>query len=150
VDLILWRHAEAEDGGPDLNRRLTATGHREAARVAKWLRRRLPSEFTVVASPARRARETAEALGVTFKTVSKLAPGASVEEILLAANWPTGKKPVVVVGHQPDLGCAAAFLVSGERNSWTIKKGGLWWLESRERGKEAQVVVRTVIAPDLL
>lgn len=150
MDLILWRHAEAEDGGPDLDRKLTSTGRREAARVAKWLQRRLPSKFTVVASPARRARETAEALGVSFKTVSKLAPGASVEEILLAANWPTGKKPVVVVGHQPDLGRVAALLVSGVEAEWTVKKGGLWWLESRERGGAGQVIVRAVLAPDLL
>ena len=148
MDLILWRHAEAEDGAPDLERRLTSSGRREAARVAKWLRRRLPSKYGVFASPARRARETAGALGVSFKTVAKLAPGASVEQILAAANWPAAGKPAIVVGHQPDLGRVAASLVSGAETDWSIKKGGLWWLERRERGGEAQVVVRAVIAPD--
>ena len=60
MDLILWRHAEAEEGGPDLERRLTARGHKHAARVAKWLLQRLPSKCTVIASPARRARQTGD------------------------------------------------------------------------------------------
>lgn len=150
MELILWRHAEAEDGGPDLERKLTAKGRKQAARVAKWLLARLPSRFTVFASPARRAHETAAALGVSFKTVEKLAPGASVEDILAAADWPAHKKPVLVVGHQPDLGLAAAFLVSGARAGWSIKKGGLWWLENRARDGESRIVVRAVIAPDLV
>jgi phosphohistidine phosphatase len=150
MELILWRHADAVEGEPDLERKLTAKGRKQAARVAKWLLARLPSRYTVLASPARRARETAEALGVPFKTVESLAPGAGIEEILGAAGWPGAKKPVIVVGHQPDFGRAAAYAVSGARTSWTIKKGGLWWLESRERDREAQVVVRAVIAPDLL
>ena len=150
MDLILWRHAEAEEGGPDLERRLTSRGHKHAARVAGWLLQRLPSKFTVLASPARRARQTAESLGATFKTSSGLAPGASVADILGAAEWPERKGAMVIVGHQPTLGQVAAYLVCGGGDEWTIKKGGLWWLTNRVRDDEAQVVVRAVIAPDLL
>jgi len=150
MDLILWRHAEAEEGGPDLERRLTARGQKHAARVADWLLQRLPSKFAVVASPARRTRETAESLGVKFRTSPALAPGASVAEILGAVDWPERKGAVVVVGHQPTLGQVAAYLVCGGREEWTIKKGGLWWLTHREREGEAQVMVRAVVAPDLL
>lgn len=150
MDLVLWRHADAAEGEPDLERKLTAKGRKQAARVAKWLLARLPSRFTVLASPARRAQETAVALGVAFKTYPTLAPGAGIEEIIAAAGWPDAKKPVIIVGHQPDLGRAAAFIVSGARTGWSIKKGGLWWLESRAREGEAQVVVRAVAAPDLL
>jgi phosphohistidine phosphatase len=150
VDLILWRHAEAEEGGPDLERRLTARGQKHAGRVAAWLLQRLPSKFTVIASPAQRARQTAEALGVKFKTSPRLAPGASAADVLAAAEWPERKGAVVLVGHQPTLGLAAAFLVCGNRDEWTIKKGGLWWLTNRVRDDESQVVVRAVVAPDLL
>jgi phosphohistidine phosphatase len=150
MDLILWRHAEAEDGPPDLERRLTPRGHKHAARVAEWLLQRLPAKFVVLASPARRAQETALALGVAFKTVERLAPGASVAQILEAAGWPDRNNAVVVVGHQPDLGRAAAHLVSGAATGWSIKKGGAWWLTNRVRADEAQVVVRAVVAPDLL
>jgi len=150
MDLILWRHAEAEDGPPDLERRLTPRGQKHAARVAEWLLQRLPAKFVVLASPARRAQETAQALGVAFKTVPSLAPGASVDAILKAAEWPQRKSSVVVIGHQPDLGRVALHLVAGATGDGTIKKGGLWWLTNRVRNDEAQVVVRAVMAPDLL
>ncbi len=150
MELILWRHADAAEGEPDLERKLTAKGRKQAARVAKWLLARLPSRFTVLASPARRGQETAAALGAPVKTVAELAPGAGIEEILGAAGWPEGRKPVIIVGHQPDLGRAAAYALSGMRVNCSIKKGGLWWLESRAREGERQVVVRAVLAPDLL
>jgi len=150
MDLILWRHAEAEDGPPDLERRLTPRGHKHAQHVAEWLLQRLPAKFVVLASPARRAQDTARALGVAVRTVPSLAPGASVEAILKAAEWPERKSSVVVVGHQPDLGRVALHLVAGAAGDGTIKKGGLWWLTNRVRNDEAQVVVRAVMAPDLL
>lgn len=150
MDLILWRHAEAEDGAPDRERRLTAKGHKQAARVAAWLLQRLPAKFVVLASPALRAQATAEALGAPLKTLESLAPGASVRAVLEAAGWPGRKSAVVVVGHQPDLGRAASFLVSGTEAAWSVKKGGLWWLSNRVRDEGAQIVVRAVLAPDLV
>jgi phosphohistidine phosphatase len=150
VDLILWRHADAAEGGRDLERKLTAKGRKQAARVAEWLVARLPSKYAVIASPARRARETADALAVRYKISERLAPGAAPSDILSAAGWPSHKGAVVVVGHQPDLGRAAAVLLSGAAAEWSVKKGGLWWLTNRERGGEAQVVVRAVLAPEFL
>ena len=150
MELILWRHADAEEGERDLERKLTAKGRRQAARVSKWLTARFPSRFTVISSPARRARETADALGVRYKIVDRLAPGASVRAVLAAASWPTHKGLIVVVGHQPDLGRVAAMLVSGRQVDWSVKKGGLWWLSHRERGGVSRVVVRAVLAPDLI
>ena len=38
MDLILWRHCEAEAGEPDLGRRLTPKGHKQAERMAGVLR----------------------------------------------------------------------------------------------------------------
>ena len=150
MELILWRHADAEEGGRDLERKLTAKGRKQALRMAQWLQRRLPSKFTLLCSPARRARETADALGVRYKISDRLAPGADVGAIVELAGWPQHEGTVIVVGHQPDLGRAAAALVAGAAADWSVKKGGLWWLASRERGGEVQVVVRGVIAPDLL
>ncbi len=150
MDLILWRHAEAEDGLPDLERPLTPRGQKHAARVAEWLQQRLPAKFAVLASPARRAQQTAQALAASYRTVSALAPGAAVRDVLGAADWPGRKNAVVVVGHQPDLGRVAAFLVSGTEAAWSIRKGGLWWLSDRVRDEGAQVVVRAVIAPDFI
>lgn len=150
MELILWRHAEAEESHPDLARKLTDRGLEDAARMASWLQQRLSMQFTVMASPSERTRQTAEALGVPFKTVAALAPGASVADIQNASGWPKGNGTVVVVGHQPGLGQTAAFLMTGTRNHWSIRKGGLWWFAGRERNEDDQIVVRAVISPDLL
>jgi phosphohistidine phosphatase len=150
MELILWRHADAEEGERDLERKLTGKGRKQAARVAQWLQHRLPSKITVISSPARRARETADALEARYKISDRLAPGAQVKDLIEAAGWPKHKGVVILVGHQPDFGRAAAALVSGRPSDWSVKKGGLWWLDNRERGGDAQVVVRAVIAPDLI
>jgi phosphohistidine phosphatase len=149
VDLILWRHADAEAGGADLERPLTKSGHKQAARVAEWLRKRLPSEFEVVSSPAARALQTAQYLAKKPRIDKTLAPGASSAAILKAAGWPQGDKTVLLVGHQPDFGQAAAELL-GAHHGVSIKKGGLWWFTSREREGEDQVVVSAVVSPELL
>ena len=52
MDLILWRHAEAEPGEPDLGRRLTAKGHKQAERVGSWLDGHLPQTTRILVSPA--------------------------------------------------------------------------------------------------
>ncbi len=140
MDLILWRHADAEDGAPDLARRLTPKGREQAARVAAWLRARLPERYRLLASPALRAQETARALSEEFETFRELAPGATAEAILKAA---ANEGTVVVVGHQPDLGLAIAHLLCGEERDWSVGKGALWWIANRSR-------VRAVISPDLL
>jgi phosphohistidine phosphatase len=150
MDLILWRHADAAEGGRDLERKLTAKGCKQAARMAEWLAARLPSRFAVLSSPARRACETADALGGRYKISNQLAPGAAPKAILEAAGWPSHKGAVIVVGHQPDLGRAVAMLLTGAEDEWTVKKGGLWWLSNRERGGKLQVVVRAVVAPEFL
>jgi phosphohistidine phosphatase len=149
MDLIVWRHAEAEDGVPDLERKLTAKGRKQAERVAQWLLQRLPARFALIASPAARAQQTAEALGVPVKTDKTLAPGATPAAIIKACGWPDGKGAAVIVGHQPDLGRVLAELL-GARAGFSIKKGGLWWVSNRVRDEKDQVVVRAVVSPDLL
>src|SRR5687767_1406960 len=150
MDLILWRHAEAEDGANDLARELTAKGEKQAARVAELLLQRLPSRFLLIASPAARAQQTAQALG-TPKIFKELAPGAAVSAILKATGWPDYKGTVVLVGQQPDLGQAAACRIGGAAGGGlSIQEGGLWWLSDRVREEETQVVVRAVVSPDLL
>lgn len=66
MDLILWRHADADDwveGCDDMERSLTPRGLKQAARMATWLDRQLPEGTRVLCSPARRCQQTATALG---------------------------------------------------------------------------------------
>ncbi|HEX6829659.1 MAG TPA: histidine phosphatase family protein [Burkholderiales bacterium] len=149
MDLILWRHAEAEDGMPDSGRKLTEKGRRQADAVSRWLRKRLPEDVRVIASPAKRCQQTAKALAAGFETVAAIGVGASAADLLDAAGWPGAGGAVVVVGHQPTLGRAAALLM-GEEADWNIRKGALWWLSSPARQGEIRVLLRAVIGPDLV
>ncbi|WP_025101581.1 MULTISPECIES: phosphohistidine phosphatase SixA [Burkholderia] len=152
MHLILWRHAEAEDyAASDLARQLTARGRRDAQAVAKWLKLRLESSAVILASPAVRTVQTVEALTDQYRTVRELAPGGSVAEVLAAAGWPEGIAPtVVVVGHQPTLGAVAARLLAGSDDSWSLKKGGLIWLQSRSREGGGQASLRAALSPELV
>jgi phosphohistidine phosphatase len=147
MDLILWRHADAEPGARDLERDLTPKGQKQAERVAEWLRQRLPREARVLASPARRAQRTAEALAERFTTDAALAPGADARQLLAAARWPDADGAVLVVGHQPTLGRVAALVLTGAVADWSVRKASVWWLSRREDGN---VLLRAVISPDLL
>ncbi len=150
MDLIIWRHADAEDrnAGGDLARALTAKGEAQAAQMAAWLNARLDAATRIVASPALRCRQTAAALGREVVTVDALSPGASGAAVLQAAGWPAGEGAVLVVGHQPTLGLAVSLAISGNEDAWSVKKAAVWWLRGRSRDGIAGVVVHAVQAPD--
>ena len=128
MDLILWRHAEAEDGSPDSARKLTKHGRDQARRIAAWLKPRLPKRCEVLVSPAARAQETASALAIRFETSVVVGTNATAAEIITAIGWPTRSKAVLIVGHQPTLGRVAATLLSDAEADWHFAKGAVWWL----------------------
>lgn len=150
MNLVLWRHADAHDGFPDLARELTGKGQRQAVDMAKWLKQHLPADAEILVSPAMRAQQTAQALTHKFKTVNEIQPGAPYDAVPACAGWPEHKGTVLVVGHQPTLGQAAAWLLAGKVAEWSIKKGAVWWLTHRSRGADAEVALRVAISPDLL
>jgi phosphohistidine phosphatase len=150
MDLILWRHADAENGIHDSERKLTAKGIKQAARMAKWLRARLPANAVILASPAKRAQQTAEALSGEFKTIPELGLAASADGVLGAAGWPEREGVVIVVGHQPTLGETAALLLTGAKQPWNFKKGAVVWVTRPGGEDEAPTQLRAAISPDLL
>src|SRR6185369_15739300 len=103
----------AEDGGgkPDTERSLTKRGHKQAERMAEWLRPQLSGEWRVLVSPARRTLQTVEPLGLAYETSEAVGLAATPDTILAAAQWPVSKVPVLLVGHQPTLGQVAARLL---------------------------------------
>jgi len=150
LHLLLWRHAEAEDGDVDLRRELTRRGCRQAADVAQWLRAHAPVDLRILVSPAARTRQTADALGMEYVVVPALAPDARPADVLAAAGWPAASRPVLVVGHQPTLGRAASLVMTGVDQDWSISRGGLWWFKRRQRGDEVDVKLKAVINPGLM
>lgn len=160
MDLILWRHAEAHEhpdevlGRPgdalDLARRLTPRGEKQASRVGAWLDRQLPEAARIWCSPAARCEQTARALGRRYKLAETIAPEASLAAVLELVQWPDGKGPVVVVGHQPTLGRVIAELMGMPGGECSVKKGAVWWLRHRERAAQGETVIVTVQTPEML
>ncbi len=151
MDLILWRHAEAEEGDatlPDHKRRLTARGEKQAKQVARWLHQHLPRKRKILASPAERTQQTAHALELPYEIEPKLGINAAVRDVLTAAGWPGQSGAVLIIGHQPALGRVAALLLGGMEADWSIKKGAVWWFSSRVRDDKIQTVLRAVLNPD--
>ena len=153
MDLILWRHAEAEDpreGQDDLARALTPRGEKQAARMAAWLDRHLPEGLRVLSSPARRTEQTALALGRKFKLRSELLPGGTADELLELAQWPRAKGAILVVGHQPVLGQTIASLLGLHEPAFGVRKGAVWWVRQRQRQQQSQTVLMAVQSPEFL
>jgi phosphohistidine phosphatase len=153
MDLILWRHAEAEEEAPDgddLQRALTPRGEKQAARMAAWLDRQLTDGVKILCSPALRCEQTVRPLGRKYKIHEELAPDASPDAVLAAAQWPNAKQSVMIVGHQPTLGETASKLLGMKPHELTIRKGAVWWFRSRERDGEDQTVLLAALSPEML
>lgn len=150
MELILWRHAEAENTYPDMDRVLTAKGRQQAEKMAVWLKPRIPVATRILVSPAKRTQQTASALDLDFSMLEALAPGTHSQALLQAAGWPDAKDAVLVVGHQPTLGMTAAYAMTGQALGWNVKKGAVWWISSNVRGSSQQSFIRVVMVPDLL
>ena len=146
MDLILWRHAEAEDGSPDAARKLTKHGREQAKLVAAWLKPRLPKRCDVIVSPAARAQETASPLGRRFRTDAAVGTNADAAGLIAAVGWPDRQAATLVVGHQPTLGRVAATLLSGAEADWHMAKGSVWWL----RHIDGETRLFAVIHPKLV
>ena len=112
----MWRHGEAELSQPDELRALTDRGEAQCRAVARgyeqWrLRHELAPVATVLFSPYRRTRETAEVLSSVFQSATvreagELAPGARLEHF---SNMPFAEDDhVVIVTHQPFVSHAVA------------------------------------------
>jgi len=151
MELILWRHADAEDPGPqgDAARRLTRKGERQAERMAKWLRPQLEGNWRVVSSPAVRALETVAPLDMSYEVRESVSTAAGPEQILEEAGWPNGGQ-VVVVGHQPTLGQVAAILLGGKTGEVSVRKGAILWFSTRTREDREETVLKAVLDPDTL
>ena len=150
MELLLWRHAEAKDGFPDAERRLTPRGEQQAQRMAAWIKAHAPKNLRIIASPATRCQQTAAALGLPFETDLRLATSGNVTDLLSVAGWPdaSAHDAVLIVGHQPTLGRSAALLLSGREDEWGIKKGALWWFSVRSRDGKEQTALRVSLAPE--
>lgn len=144
INLILWRHAEAEmdsDSGNDVDRVLTRRGRKDASKMAKWLYQHLPASTKILSSPASRCLETAHALKelsthrnepfvITVADFLGIDNGVEVieREVIDRAD---ADETVLIVGHQPNLGLLVVKFLGMDETACVIKKGSVWWLRQR-------------------
>ena len=153
MELILWRHADAEAGEPyglpDLERQLTPLGRRQAEHVAGWLNVRLPEHCRILCSPAVRAQQTVDTLERDYEVEAALGPGASPQEVLRAVGWPQRGGAVLLAGHQPTLGRLAALLLCGRAQDLDIPRGAAWWFDQPDPHDSYTLTLKAVVTPDL-
>lgn len=147
MQLILWRHADAEDpdAAGDAARRLTKKGRKQAEHMADWLRQRVGGDWRILASPAKRALETVKPLDLPYEVSEAVGTSATVSSALREAGWPRGERSVIIVGHNPTLGEIAQRLM-GAGESVAFRKGAVWWFEARDDA----VVLKAVMTPEML
>ena len=151
MELILWRHAEAEDPGPkgDFARELTKKGRKQAERMARWLRPRLEGEWRVIASPAARAIQTVTPLGLDYEVVTGIDPTRFAADLLREVRWPDGGN-VIAVGHNPTFGEVAAKLMGGGESEVAFRKGAIWWFATRSRSGHLETPLKAVMTPEMI
>ena len=90
MELILWRHAQAVDADgtiDDLKRSLTQEGEHQAAEMAAWLARHMPTDTRILVSPALRTRQTVLRLTKQTALTQRLSPGATSHR--RRQEWPS-------------------------------------------------------------
>lgn len=168
MELLLVRHAIAEDrarwaaaGRADDARPLTSKGRSRMKRAAAGLDAVLPGLDLLATSPLERAAATAAILSRTFPDarvveLPSLAPGGSRDETLA---WLARRKErrVALVGHEPDLGALAAWLIAGDENAagtplppLAMRKGGACLLRFAARPRAGSAALRWFLPPSVL
>jgi phosphohistidine phosphatase SixA len=123
--LILLRHAHAEPaaaGQNDVDRALSAEGLAEAEAAGRWLSERALAPDRVLCSPARRTRETLEAVlrGIGYieqrlvDGIYEATPGALAELV----DEHREVERLMLVGHNPGLERLAALMHSGQSGDY--------------------------------
>lgn len=136
MNLFLFRHGLAVDRedwkNEDAERPLVEKGRERTLIMAKALCEWVDDVDLIVTSPYKRAKQTADILKTTFKSKKVL---ESVELVPSAppsafAQWLKINAPhahnVIAVGHEPQLGLLATWLLSGQTETFvTLKKSGV-------------------------
>jgi phosphohistidine phosphatase len=132
-ELYLVRHAIAAERSPewpdDSKRPLTERGIARFKEVVKGLRHLDVGIDEIFTSPLVRARQTAELLAAGIegkppvKVLDALAPGHTSAAVMSALAKAARRRRIALVGHEPELGELAAYLIGAGR-SLPFKKGG--------------------------
>ena len=136
LNLYLLRHGEAGNRTPvpvkDAERSLTVAGRKELEEIAASMLSQGMRFDRILASPLKRAYETAAIVSKTFKTLNlleqwnELRPESSRPDLYRRLSKLKQDSEILLVGHEPYLGTMIGEMISGNGNSHiALKKGGL-------------------------
>jgi phosphohistidine phosphatase len=160
VDLYLIRHADAEPLGAgitsDENRPLTPKGEEQARRLASGFRAKGIRLDMVLTSPLLRARQTAERMlqewqnpAPELRVCRELGPGGKRRKLSRVLSE-LGAERVALVGHQPDLGDYAAWLVGSKKAQLDLAKAGIAYVSCEKEPDKAQGTLVFLVTPEWL
>lgn len=138
MQLVLIRHARAEERTlfkRDRTRALTGDGRRRMRKAARGLSTLLPGLTQIATSPLLRARQTAEIVaagyaGIDTVSLPALSPGAAPRAVLAWLRTQPADATLALVGHEPDLGQLASWLLSSRKTGFVqFKKGAAALIE---------------------
>ena len=151
MDLILWRHAEAEPGEPDLGRRLTAKGIQQAERMAEVARPPSAGDDARAGESGRsRAADGARAEAQVPRRARARARARRRRRCWTPRDGRTRASPCSSSGISPRSARWRRSCLTGEEAPWSVRKGAVWWLSHRVRDGVASTVLKVVIGPDFV
>jgi phosphohistidine phosphatase len=132
-ELILLRHAHAEPadaGQADIDRPLSPEGLAEAEAAGRWLAEHNMVPDCVLCSPARRARETLEAVlgavGYVDQRLDERIYEATPGTLAELADEHRDADRLLLVGHNPGMEHLAALMHSGQSGDYRgMPPGGI-------------------------
>ena len=151
MHVYLVRHAEAVDKGElphDEDRPLTDRGRHQARRLAAAFRLRGIDLGAVVSSPLVRTRQTASELAENLLFCDLLAPGAMRPRKLSKYLADVNASSLAVVGHMPDLGDYAEWLIGAAEGSLPLEKAAAACIEFDHEPEKAAGRLLWVVTPE--
>ena len=156
MEIYLLRHGIAEDakpGRPDAERALTDEGREKLRRVLKRARAANARPDAILASPYRRAVETAEmaaeALGYKgrIERVQALTPDASPYDVWEEIRSRKAEDSILLSSHEPLMSSLAAFLLGCPALQVDMKKAALVRVDCERFGAEPKCALKWMLTP---
>ena len=156
MQIYLLRHGIAEDGKPgrpDSERALTAEGKDKLRRVLKRARRADCSPSLILASPYRRAVETAaiaaEVLGYPQDVLHTraLIPEAQPRETWDEIRAHKDEESILLSSHEPLMSSVASFLLRSPALQVDMKKAALARMDCERFAGEPHCVLKWMLTP---
>ena len=157
MELFLMRHAEAE--APDFNsedrlRSLTEFGYRQHQQVVQNLVPLLQPLDHLLASPFRRARQTADltaaaiACATPIEETSILADDFTLGSILHLLQTYAANTRILCIGHEPHMSRLTAVFLDGEgRSTVAFQPGSVAGFTFRGHPQPGQGLLRCFLQP---